>query len=136
MNISGKGKSKTSALDKSSLRKSVGNNRLFDALRTPIKSKAKADTESTSDKTIQHLRTCLERERRKVVELGKIVTQVQNRNSSINDAIIEAMEETKGQGGDKVIESLLKSEKLFQAIRDLKKRLSMCEKPSIQCGWG
>lgn len=34
------------------------------------------------------------------------------------------------------MELLLKSEKLFQVIRDIKKRLAMIEKPSINCGWG
>ena len=31
---------------------------------------------------------------------------------------------------------LLKSQKLFQTIKDLKKRLSMYERPTVGSGWG
>jgi len=33
-----------------------------------------------NEKTIQHLKQCLEREKKKVYELGKIITKIQNRN--------------------------------------------------------
>lgn len=29
----------------------------------------------------------------------------------------------------------MKSEKILYLISDMKKRLQMCEKPTIQCGW-
>ena len=77
---------------------------------------------------------CLERERKKVIELGTIVTQIQNKNNEINDAIIESFDKSKSE--DEKLTDLLKSEKLFQTIKDLKRRLAMSEKPTVLCGWG
>lgn len=43
------------------------------------------------------------------MELGRIVTQVQNKNNEINEAIMKAMEESKRNGSENSIESLVKS---------------------------
>ena len=77
---------------------------------------------------------CLERERKKVIELGTIVTQIQNKNNEINDAIVESFEKSKNE--EEKLTDLLKSEKLFQTIKDLKRRLAMCEKPNVLSAWG
>lgn len=59
---------------------------------------------------------------------------VQNKNQQINNAIIECFEESKSD--DEKLGNLIKSQKFFKTIKDLKNRLMMCERPAVNCGWG
>lgn len=55
----------------------------------------------SNEKVIEHLKICLSREKKRVYELGRIVTKIQSKNDEINEVISDAFAKAKAEGSDK-----------------------------------